>query len=103
MNKIYLLMASSFLAVSVHAQIMMGVDTAADYLMVTNEQQEIYLSRYLNTNKDIANQCQPGWTLAQSNDYFVLWVNNHPQYLRRNLTSAFSSALLESCKINAAK
>ena len=103
MNKIYLLIISGLMALSAQAQIMTGVDTAADYLMVTDEQQEIYLARYLNANKDIASQCQPGWPLAKSNDYFVSWVNNHPQYLRRNLITAFSAALLESCKASASK
>lgn len=103
MNKIYILIASSFMTLSAQAQIMMGVDTAADYLMVTDEQQEIYLGRYLNANKEIANQCQSGWPIAKSNDYFVSWVNNHPQYLRRSLTTAFSAALLESCKASASK
>ena len=103
MNKLYLLIALFLASLQAQAQIMVGADNAADYLMITTEQQEIYLKRYLNANKEIAIQCQPGWTLDQSNQFFIVWLNNHPQYLRRNLTSAFSAALLESCKIEVKK
>lgn len=100
MSKVYLLIAIFFLASKSQAQPMMDVDTASSYLMVTTEQQEIYLSRYLNVNQDIVSQCQPGWSVAKSNHYFVAWINEHPQYLRRNITSAFSAALLDSCKLS---
>lgn len=99
MNRAYLLVAIFFLTSTLQAQPMMDVDTASGYLMVTTEQQEIYLGRFLNANQNIVNQCQPGWGIAKSNDYFIAWVNDHPQYLRRNITSAFSAALLESCKL----
>ncbi len=75
-----------------------GADTVSDYLMISTEQQEISLSRYLDANKDIANQCMPNWSLDKSNEYFLSWVNDNPQYLRRGLTTAFSGALLAACK-----
>lgn len=83
---------------NVNAQPSMDVHNPSDYLMITTEQQEIYLGRYLNANPEIVNQCQPGWSLNKSNDYFIQWVTNNPQFLRRNLTSAFSAALLSACK-----
>ena len=78
----------------------MDVNNPSDYLMITTEQQEIYLGRYLDANRDIAKQCQPGWSLDRSNEYFIKWVTDNPQFLRRNLTSAFSAALLSSCKLS---
>lgn len=84
---------------STYAQPSMDVNNPSDYLMITTEQQEIYLGRYLNANPDIAKQCQPGWSLDKSNDYFIKWVTENPQFLRRNLTSSFSAALLSACKL----
>lgn len=81
-----------------HAQPSMEVNTPSDYLMLTNEQQEIYLRRYLRANADLAAICQPNYDLQKSNDYFVGWINQNPQFLRRNLTSAFTAALMDSCK-----
>ena len=100
MNTIYPLIGALLFSSMLYAQPMMDVDTASGYLMVTTEQQEIYLGRFLNANQNIVNQCQPGWGIAKSNDYFITWINDHPQYLRRNITSAFSAALLESCKLS---
>lgn len=99
MNKIYQLVVALLITSPLHAQPMTGVDTVSGYLMVTTEQQEIYLGRFLNANQNIVAQCQPGWSLSKSNDYFIAWIDDHPQYLRRNITSAFSAALLDSCKI----
>lgn len=99
MNRAYLLVAIFFLTSTLQAQPMMDVDTASGYLMVTTEQQEIYLGRYLNANQSITSQCQPGWSIEKSNNYFIAWIDDHPQYLRRNITSAFSAALLDSCKL----
>ena len=88
-----------FTVVNVYAQPSMDVNNPSDYLMITTEQQEIYLGRYLSANSDIAKQCQPGWPLNKSNEYFIQWVTDNPQFLRRNLTSAFSAALLNACKL----
>jgi len=88
-----------FTVVNVYAQPSMDVNNPSDYLMITTEQQEIYLGRYLNANSDIVKQCQPGWSLNKSNEYFIQWVTDNPQFLRRNLTSAFSASLLSSCKL----
>lgn len=85
---------------NVFGQPSMDVNNPSDYLMITTEQQEIYLGRYLNANPDIVKQCQPGWSLDKSNEYFIKWVTDNPQFLRRNLTSAFSAALLSSCKLS---
>ncbi len=87
----------SIFSTNVDAQVSIGVDNPSTYLMATSEQQKIYLRRYLNVNVDIAAQCQPGWSLDRSNEYFIAWVTDNPQFLRRNLTSAFSAALLHSC------
>ena len=86
-----------------NAQPAMDVNNASDYLMLTTEQQEIYLGRYLNANPDIVKQCQPDWKLDKANNYFIQWVTANPQFLRRNLTSAFSAALLSSCKLSESK
>ena len=82
-----------------NSQSIAEASNASDYLILTSEQQKINLGRYLNANKDIATQCQPGWSLDKSNEYFIAWVTNNPQFLRRNLTSAFSAALLHSCNV----
>jgi hypothetical protein len=81
------------------SQTSMGANNSADYLMITKEQQEIYLRRFLEANSEIAAQCQSGWSIDQSNQYFVEWVKNNPQFLRRNLTSSFTAALLSACKM----
>lgn len=75
-----------------------GADTVSDYLMISTEQQEIALRRYLNANPSIANQCTPNWSIEKSNKYFITWIETHPQFLRRGLTSAFTTALLDACK-----
>lgn len=77
----------------------MNVNTSADYLMITTEQQEIYLRRYLEANSELAKRCQPNWSLDKSNEYFIKWLTENPQFLRRNLTSSFSAALMHSCKL----
>lgn len=80
------------------AQASIEVNNASDYLILTNEQQEIYLKRYLKANANLAATCQPNYDLQKSNAYFVGWINQNPQFLRRNLTSAFTAALMDSCK-----
>jgi len=85
------------------SQTSMGANNSADYLMITKEQQEIYLRRFLEANSEIAAQCQSGWSIDQSNQYFIEWVKNNPQFLRRNLTSSFTAALLSACKITEKK
>lgn len=102
--KLLLLILGVFIgSLNVHAQPSMDVNNPSDYLMITTEQQEIYLGRFLKANPDIVQQCQPGWSINKSNEYFIAWVTANPQFLRRNLTSAFSGALLSSCKIAATK
>jgi hypothetical protein len=81
------------------AQPSMDVNNSADYLMITTEQQEIYLRRYLEANSELANRCQPNWSLEKSNQFFINWLTQNPQFLRRNLTSSFSAALIHSCKL----
>lgn len=98
-NQLILLSVLLILAFKSNAQPLVDADSGSSYLMITNEQQEIYLGRFLQANKEIASQCQPNWSISKSNEYFVAWLNDNPQYLRRNLTSAFSAALMESCKI----
>ncbi len=73
-------------------------NTVSGYLMISAEQQKIALRRYLNANQDLVDRCLQGWSLDKTNEYFLAWVNNHPQYIRRNLTSAFSIALVDACK-----
>jgi hypothetical protein len=90
-------------ALNAKSQTSMDVNNSADYLMITTEQQEIYLRRFLEANSEIAAQCQPGWSIDQSNQYFIEWVKNNPQFLRRNLTSSFTAALLSACKISVKK
>jgi|688.fasta_scaffold317436_2 hypothetical protein len=81
------------------AQPSMDINNSADYLMITTEQQEIYLRRYLEANSELANRCQPNWNLEKSNQFFINWLTQNPQFLRRNLTSSFSTALMHSCKL----
>lgn len=81
------------------AQPSMDINNSADYLMITTEQQEIYLRRYLEANSELANRCQPNWNLEKSNQFFINWLTQNPQFLRRNLTSSFSAALMHSCKL----
>ncbi|ANI99737.1 hypothetical protein A8O14_06390 [Polynucleobacter wuianus] len=89
---------SLILSTMAYAQPSMDVNSPSDYLMLTTEQQEIYLRRYLKANAELAATCQPQYDLQRSNDYFVRWINHNPQFLRRNLTSAFTAALMDSCK-----
>jgi len=103
LKSLFIIFNVFFCLISANAQPSMDVNNPSDYLMITTEQQEIYLGRYLNANADIVKQCQPGWSLNKSNDYFIQWVTANPQYLRRNLTSAFSAALLSSCKLSESK
>ena len=98
-----ILLGMFYYSASVNAQPSMDVNNSSDYLMITTEQQEIYLRRFINANPAIVAQCQPGWSLDQSNQYFIDWVTNNPQFLRRNLTSSFSAALLSACKLPAKK
>jgi hypothetical protein len=84
---------------NVNAQLFMDVNTPSAYLVMTTEQQKIYLERFLAANPEIVKQCQAGWSLDKSNDYFIKWVADNPQFLRRNLTSAFTAALFSSCNL----
>ena len=96
--KIVLFTVAQVIVASVMAQPAMDANSPAYYLMLTTEQQEIYLRRYIDANADLVAKCQPNLDLNRSNDYFINWINNNPQYLRRNLTSAFTAALLNSCR-----
>ena len=87
------------LSANLFAQSADGMDSVSNFLIISTEQQQISLGRYLDANRDIANQCMPGWSLDKSNSYFLDWVDDHPQYLRRGLTTAFSHALMDACKI----
>ncbi len=97
--KLFLLL---FLLVSKlgYAQPSAGAGTVSEFLMITTEQQEIYLSRYIQANPKIASECTPGWDINKTLNYFIDWANNNPQFLRRNLTSAFTTALMDACKLN---
>ena len=93
-----LLIVFLLLSRQAYSSVIEGVNTVSDYLMVSTEQQKISLGRYLNANKDIAVRCMHNWTLDESNEYFLSWVNDHPQFVRRSVTTAFSAALLDACK-----
>lgn len=97
--KVILTVAMATISINLPAQILRDADTVSDYLMITTEQQEIYLGRFLKANANIVTQCIGQWNLDKANNYFVRWVENHPQYLRRNLTSAFTASLLDACKL----
>lgn len=97
-SKITLFAIGLVCTLSLRAQPSMEANSPAYYLMLTTEQQEIYLKRYIHANADLVATCQPNLTLDGSNKYFIKWVNNNPQFLRRNLTSAFTAALLDSCR-----
>ena len=77
--KLFLLL---FLLVSKlgYAQPSAGAGTVSEFLMITTEQQEIYLSRYIQANPKIASECTPGWDI--------------------NKTLAFTTALMDACKLN---
>lgn len=78
--------------------IMSEVNTVSDYLMVTDEQQRIYVGRYLAANENIAKECLKDSSIENTTTRFNKWLEDRPQYLRRNLTSAFTAALLAACK-----
>lgn len=80
------------------AQIMMDASTVSDFLMITNEQQMIYVERFLKANKDVYKECMSGVTIEKATTDFSQWLEQRPQYLRRNLTSALTAALLARCK-----
>lgn len=98
--KSQLLILSVLLVVSttIFSQPSLDGNTPMNYLILTTEQQEIALRRYLESNSDLVSICQPNYDLQKSNEYFIRWIDRNPQYLRRNLTSAFTAALLESCR-----
>jgi hypothetical protein len=97
-SKILFLSAVLFMSATVFAQPSLDGNTPMNYLILTTEQQEIALRRYLESNSDLVSICQPNYDLHKSNEYFIRWIDRNPQYLRRNLTSAFTAALLESCR-----
>ena len=72
----------------------------SDYLMITTEQQKIYLGRYLAANAQLANQCMPEWSLDKSTQFVNSWVDDHPQYIRRDTTATFTAALFAACDKN---
>lgn len=97
-SKILFLSVALVLSTTLFAQPALDGNTPSNYLILTTEQQEIALRRYLESNSDLVSICQPNYDLKKSNEYFINWITNNPQYLRRNLTSAFTAALLESCR-----
>ena len=97
-SKILFFSIALALSTTLFAQPALDGSTPSNYLILTTEQQEIALRRYLESNADLVSICQPNYDLQKSNEYFIRWVNRNPQYLRRNLTSAFTAALLESCR-----
>ena len=96
--KLLLPILALLISANLNAQISDGLDPVSNFLVVSTEQQKIAVNRYLNANRDIANQCMAGWDLDKSTDYFVNWINDHPQYLRRTLTTTLSAGLLDACK-----
>lgn len=97
-HKIILLLALMIASFAIRANPLNDENTVSGYLMISTEQQKIALGRYLNANQELVDRCLKGWSLDKTNEYFLDWINNHPQYLRRNLTSAFSTALVDACK-----
>ena len=85
------------LSSNIFAQVMTDAQTVSDYLMITDEQQRIYVRRYLSANKNIAKECLEDVNVASATLKFNGWIENHPQYLRRNLTTAFTAALISEC------
>jgi hypothetical protein len=97
-SKILFLSVVLFMSTTLFAQLSLDGSTPSNYLILTTEQQEIALRRYVASNSDLVSICQPNYDLQKANEYFIRWINRNPQYLRRNLTSAFTAALLESCR-----
>ena len=81
-----------------HSQVMTEVNTVSDYLMVTDDQQRIYVGRFLNANDELARECLGSLDAESATNRFNTWLESHPQYLRRNLTTAFTAALISACK-----
>lgn len=99
-QKLSLTLAILTLSSAIQANPLSDENTVSGYLMISTEQQKIALGRYLNANLELVDRCLKGWSLDKTNEYFLDWINDHPQYLRRNLTSAFSTALVDACKKN---
>ena len=97
-SKLSLLCCGLAISSVLFAQPALDGNTPSNYLILTTEQQEIALRRYLESNADLVSLCQPNYDIHKSNDYFIRWINLNPQFLRRNLTSAFTAALLDSCR-----
>lgn len=85
------------LSSNIFGQVMTDAQTVSDYLMITDEQQRIYVRRYLSANKNIAKECLEEANITSATLKFNSWIENHPQYLRRNLTTAFTAALISEC------
>lgn len=96
--KFIMMLASLMVSSVIEANPLNDENSVSGYLTISAEQQKIALGRYLNANQELVERCMKGWSLDQANEYFLAWVNNHPQYLRRNLMSAFSIALVDACK-----
>jgi len=91
------LVAISFIAVSMSCVAQEEGFTSADYLTITTVQQEIYVRRMLNGNDQTYGVCTEGKTVQEINQIFTNWVIHNPQYLGRTLFSSFTAALIDIC------
>lgn len=71
--------------------------SSADYLTITDAQQEIYVRRMLNGNKRTYGVCTEGMSITEVTHAFTDWVNHNPQYLQGSLFSSFTAALIDFC------
>lgn len=96
MKRSFILLAF-FALLSTNIQAQEDGFTAADYLTISDAQQEIYVRRLLNGNKNTYGACTEGMTVQQVNDAFTDWVNHNPQYLQNSMFTSFTAALIDFC------
>ena len=92
-----LILLAGLASLSIESNAQQAGFTSADYLMISDAQQQIYLQRMLNANEHTYGVCTEGLSTQQINHNFTNWIRQNPQYLQRTLLSSFSAALIDFC------
>jgi hypothetical protein len=72
--------------------------TAQELLGYNETQQLILVKRLAESNKEAIEDCAPGLSSKELVEYFKEWAETYPGYLTREVSLAFTAAILDRCK-----
>ncbi|CUH47354.1 hypothetical protein [Ruegeria atlantica] len=74
------------------------ISDVQSYLAQNATQQEIFLTRQLRAQPNLAAECAPGTDAASFRPRFEVWLDENPTFTTRPAQFAITAALVDFCK-----